>query len=432
MFGWWKKSEGFEWREYVRTTILVRRQKRRERVEDVKAAAVAGLKDAGKAGAKASASGLSRLGRATAAGAERIGRLVELGLAALGRAPGRLSRLVLKILKPVARFMATSNTRGPILLIGAIGIAAALFRGFTLGLDVETLIAGCLGLAGLALGLLPMSLSTTATQPAWIKSIRSRLPRMPAASPVFGGGLILAGIAAIAGYGAAQVLAPRGTAALRSGLPSFSSLPSLSASTSKSIEGRATVVSGDLLKVGNVMVQLADVEAPEADQRCSASGKKAQRCGEMAMEVLTRIVRGKLVSCTLSSSNAGSRSLAVCRTDGADIAATLVRQGHLFAQQGMFARYASAEVEARNAKAGMWRGEAQRPAEWRAKRWDEAKRASPDGCPIKGAVSNDGKVYVLPWSREYDRVKVRTGKGERWFCSEQEARSAGWRLAERS
>ena len=32
MLGWRKRNDGFEWREYVRTTILVRRKHRRERV----------------------------------------------------------------------------------------------------------------------------------------------------------------------------------------------------------------------------------------------------------------------------------------------------------------------------------------------------------------------------------------------------------------
>ena len=32
MFGWRTRNVGFEWREYVRTTILVRRKNRRERV----------------------------------------------------------------------------------------------------------------------------------------------------------------------------------------------------------------------------------------------------------------------------------------------------------------------------------------------------------------------------------------------------------------
>lgn len=58
MLRWWKKNEGFEWREYVRTTILVRRKKRREKVVEAKKAAMAGLKQAGKSGAEAGASGL--------------------------------------------------------------------------------------------------------------------------------------------------------------------------------------------------------------------------------------------------------------------------------------------------------------------------------------------------------------------------------------
>ena len=52
MFGWRKKQDGFEWHDYVRTTILVRRAKRREKVDDARQAAVDGLKDAGAAAAQ--------------------------------------------------------------------------------------------------------------------------------------------------------------------------------------------------------------------------------------------------------------------------------------------------------------------------------------------------------------------------------------------
>ena len=119
--------------------------------------------------------------------------------------------------------------------------------------------------------------------------------------------------------------------------------------------------------------------------------------------------------------------LARCTADGADIAEQLVRGGHVFASNELFASYASSEREAAGAGAGLWSGVAERPSEYRAKKWDEAKRTAPDGCPIKGRVSEIGRVYVLPWSPSYDRVKVRTAKGERWFCSEDEARAAGWK-----
>ena len=48
-------------------------------------------------------------------------------------------------------------------------------------------------------------------------------------------------------------------------------------------------------------------------------------------------------------------------------------------------------------------------------------------CRIKGNISDNGRIYHVPGSHWYDRTKISPGKGERWFCSEAEARAAGWR-----
>jgi hypothetical protein len=115
-----------------------------------------------------------------------------------------------------------------------------------------------------------------------------------------------------------------------------------------------------------------------------------------------------------------------------DLGAELVRQGYVFADGSILARYAGQEREARAAKAGLWAGgEAERPAAFRAKVWEEARRRSPEGCPIKGQVSGGSRYYVLPWAPDYERLRVQRGRGERWFCSEQEAVSAGFRAAQR-
>ena len=53
------------------------------------------------------------------------------------------------------------------------------------------------------------------------------------------------------------------------------------------------------------------------------------------------------------------------------------------------------------------------------------------GCLIKGNVSDRGRIYHLPGSDAYDKVRIDPGKGERWFCTEDEARAAGWRPAAR-
>ena len=62
MFGWRRRSEGFEWREYVRTTILVRRADRQRRVEDARVAALEKVKHARDAGVEAGRAGAAFAG----------------------------------------------------------------------------------------------------------------------------------------------------------------------------------------------------------------------------------------------------------------------------------------------------------------------------------------------------------------------------------
>ena len=50
------------------------------------------------------------------------------------------------------------------------------------------------------------------------------------------------------------------------------------------------------------------------------------------------------------------------------------------------------------------------------------------GCRIKGNVSyNRGmRIYHMPGDRDYSRTRIDSSRGERWFCTEAEARAAGW------
>lgn len=50
------------------------------------------------------------------------------------------------------------------------------------------------------------------------------------------------------------------------------------------------------------------------------------------------------------------------------------------------------------------------------------------GCLIKGNISSRGeRIYHPPGCRYYAATKVDPARGERWFCTEQEAVAAGWR-----
>jgi hypothetical protein len=52
------------------------------------------------------------------------------------------------------------------------------------------------------------------------------------------------------------------------------------------------------------------------------------------------------------------------------------------------------------------------------------------GCIIKGNISSSGeRIYHAPGQRYYDKTIIQQSKGERWFCTEQEAIGAGWRKA---
>ncbi len=82
---------------------------------------------------------------------------------------------------------------------------------------------------------------------------------------------------------------------------------------------------------------------------------------------------------------------------------------------------------------GLWASEFVPPWEWRqGKRLGGAEpEGSPPGhCLIKGSISREGeRIYHLPGGRWYDQTKIELAKGERWFCSEAEARAAEWRRA---
>lgn len=49
-------------------------------------------------------------------------------------------------------------------------------------------------------------------------------------------------------------------------------------------------------------------------------------------------------------------------------------------------------------------------------------------CDIKGNINEKGeKIYHLPGTKWYPDTYIDETRGERWFCSEAEAREAGWR-----
>ena len=61
MFGWRRKSDGFEWQKYVRTTIKLRREDRAKKIDEIKQAAASGAMAAGRQSVSVGRSSISAL-----------------------------------------------------------------------------------------------------------------------------------------------------------------------------------------------------------------------------------------------------------------------------------------------------------------------------------------------------------------------------------
>ena len=436
MFGWSRKSEGAD----IHATFELRREQVRQRVlgagravgpwvHAARAATVAGLlatgaavRGAAGAGRRAASSGVRRLRDGLAAPAATVAGLRSAGAVVRGGARAGSEAVVLGARRTLGgsaaiatmtwqtaraatgslpKVLAHPGIAGILAVAGALALGVGIGRYRGVGLDSEVIAMLAVGAALLAT-LLPMGLH----------HLIGRLPGL--ASPLVATATVAVALLAAAGIWSAY----RNTLSLAS------------LGGGNEVAGRASVVAGDLLKVGSTTVRLSGIEAPERAQLCGKDAGK-WRCAEAAQSALWKVVNGRPVRCRLSGTDKAGRPLGHCSIDSVDINADLVRQGYVFAEGGTSSRYGAHEKDARDARAGMWIGDTQRPTEFRAKAWEEAKRRAPDGCPIKGQVTGPERVYVLPGTPAYERARVQTSRGDRWFCSEQDAASAGFKAAQR-
>lgn len=188
------------------------------------------------------------------------------------------------------------------------------------------------------------------------------------------------------------------------------------------------IVDGDTLKIGEFTYRLHGIDAPEAGQKCkSAAGGKDWPCGNQATARLRQLVEGRQVVCDDREEDDYDRLIAVCQAGGIELNRTMVAEGMAWAFVKYSTDYVDDERQARAAGNGVWRAPSETPWDYRARRWHVEAQVAPEGCPIKGNISRNGRIYHTPWSPWYTRTRVSTNKGERWFCSERDALNAGWR-----
>lgn len=205
-------------------------------------------------------------------------------------------------------------------------------------------------------------------------------------------------------------------------LSGLSVFPTVPASAAPPI----SVIDGDTLQIGDRVVNLYGVDAPELGQRCFHD-RVWHHCGQTAAFELKKLIDFDAAPlCGLAPLN---RNEVVCRAGGRDIALALIRSGYALAATGSGGEYEEAEKSAREGNLGLWHMSMVSPWNWRhGRRLSPAESEEESACPIKAVVSADGsRLYYVPTDGSYRSIKIDPSAGGRLFCSDAEARSAGWR-----
>ena len=203
------------------------------------------------------------------------------------------------------------------------------------------------------------------------------------------------------------------------------------------IEGRATVIDGDTIEIAGQRIRFNGVEAPESSQYCEDAKGFEYPCGRVAAVALDEfLAASRPARCHFVSWDQYGRFVGDCaRADGASVQTWLVENGHaLDWPRYSNGAYAAHQRTAQEARRGIWAGTFQAPWEWRAGQRGNVEQpasfshSAGSGCSIKGNISAKGeRIYHVPGQKYYSRTQISEGEGERWFCSEKEARRAGWR-----
>ncbi|WP_158045195.1 thermonuclease family protein [Skermanella pratensis] len=182
------------------------------------------------------------------------------------------------------------------------------------------------------------------------------------------------------------------------------------------------VIDGDTVQAGMEVQQLAGIDAPELGQRCLNNGS-LYACGLESSFALRKMIGITPVSCTRQPEGDGVE----CTGSGGNLGLLLVQQGFAVAQPGAPPAYLEAQRVAKDSKLGIWRGDFIPSVRWRQGDRLEAERQSPVPCPVKAAVEQSGrKIYLVPTDGVYDKVTPDPETGGRLFCSDEDARAAGF------
>lgn len=192
----------------------------------------------------------------------------------------------------------------------------------------------------------------------------------------------------------------------------------------KNQEAKVTrIVDGDTIEIeGGQKVRYIGIDTPE-----TIDPRKAVQCfGQEAAAKNKELVEGKTVTLEkdISETDKYGRLLRYVHVNQIFVNDYLVREGYAHVSSyppdiKYQDQFLEAQQEARENNRGLWS---------QCQSSQPITNQTSGNCVIKGNISSSGeKIYHLPGQRYYNQTVIDQNKGERWFCTEEEAQNALWR-----
>jgi len=223
------------------------------------------------------------------------------------------------------------------------------------------------------------------------------------------------------------------------------------------LAANSMVYDGGAITVGGTTYRLGGLFAPATDQICIDDQADSWTCGAEARDQLTSLIGGRDVHCDDLGPDPAYHKwhLGICTagTDTTSLNQIMVRRGlAINAISTGKTRFGPDETEAKNNRQGLWKGCFVAPDEFRTGKKDGAllgaacradkdreirqalfpqNPAMPSSCAIKGKyalrarVTGNIGIYHLKACHSYPSLT----NPDRWFCSEDDAKAAGFRKA---
>lgn len=169
------------------------------------------------------------------------------------------------------------------------------------------------------------------------------------------------------------------------------------------------VIDGDTFEDENDRYRLYEIDAPEFPKGC---------LGENAKNRLSQLIEGKEVAVEKIAKDNFGRLLVYLYIDNFFINQLLIEEGLASYQKGKIETAKTSilslsDLKSKKLKRGIY---------------SSLCTSERQNCLIKGNYreADNTRIYHTPDCYNYDRITIRPNSSDRWFCSEEEAKKAGF------